>query len=415
MSWNWQEFCGHNDNFTLWINNDFGYCFEQIMFKCPAYICMIIICSYHIAQSGGVCRTSQQGYKRPWFLVIRLICSIVLMFLPIVEICVRRYLMEVNLGITDYIVYGLTCSAWILHTVFIRNIDYMYDVELRGSFYVSISLILVTVSEAIHMRSIIIKPVNHFVAFSEADVYFSIIYLGSFFILFVMLVFKPSHPCDYDLFCASSNGSSSSTQHLVQDSQKINLYGSATFTSSEMLVGEKGANCFSWLTFQWVHTLLVRGSSGHIGGINDIFMLPARLDTVKLEKDFCDLFKGKGPIVQDIQNAMNDQYTVYCSAGQSKPKSLLWALNKAYGCEYYSLGILKLLADVFGFIGPLLLNKLVTFIDEKREPGYKGCLYASGLVLSTFFSSICSTQFDYNSQVILLSAYLILLMCMFSA
>ena len=78
---------------------------------------------------------------------------------------------------------------------------------------------------------------------------------------------------------------------------------------------------------------------------------------------------------------------------------LLQALNFAFGWEYYSLGILKLLADGFGFAGPLLLNQLVSFIEKKTEAEYYGYLYALGLLLATFFGTICSTQFDYNSQV----------------
>ena len=83
----------------------------------------------------------------------------------------------------------------------------------------------------------------------------------------------------------------------------------------------------------------------------------------------------------------------------SKHALSLWLGN-------YSLGILKLLADGFGFAGPLLLNLIVTFIETKQEPEYHGYLYACGLLLSTFLGTICSTQFDYNSQVKMHSGFL---------
>ncbi|KAH9493041.1 Multidrug resistance-associated protein 7 [Bulinus truncatus] len=52
------------------------------------------------------------------------------------------------------------------------------------------------------------------------------------------------------------------------------------------------------------------------------------------------------------------------------------ALNKAFGVEYYSLGALKLLADSLGFAGPVLLNYLVSFIENKDEDIYEGYLFA---------------------------------------
>jgi ATP-binding cassette subfamily C (CFTR/MRP) protein 10 len=37
------------------------------------------------------------------------------------------------------------------------------------------------------------------------------------------------------------------------------------------------------------------------------------------------------------------------------------------------------MSDVAGFMGPLLLNKLVTFIETKSESILEGYLYAAGL------------------------------------
>ena len=75
-------------------------------------------------------------------------------------------------------------------------------------------------------------------------------------------------------------------------------------------------------------------------------------------------------------------------------------MNKTFGLEYYSLGILKLLADLSGFAGPVLLNLLVSYIENKSEPESHGYLYASGLLLATLFGSLCSTQFDYLVQIV---------------
>jgi hypothetical protein len=71
---------------------------------------------------------------------------------------------------------------------------------------------------------------------------------------------------------------------------------------------------------------------------------------------------------------------VVCRGTDSqKPVSLLRALHTCFGVQFYSIGVLKLVSDGAGFMGPLLLNKLVTFIETKSESVHEGYLYATGL------------------------------------
>lgn len=48
-----------------------------------------------------------------------------------------------------------------------------------------------------------------------------------------------------------------------------------------------------------------------------------------------------------------------------KHVTLLIALLKTFGVEFFGLGILKLFNDVLNFSGPLLLNQLVQFVETK--------------------------------------------------
>ena len=43
--------------------------------------------------------------------------------------------------------------------------------------------------------------------------------------------------------------------------------------------------------------------------------------------------------------------------------SLLKALYRAYGLPYLLLGIIKLINDILGFAGPLLLNVLIRYLE----------------------------------------------------
>jgi ATP-binding cassette subfamily C (CFTR/MRP) protein 10 len=75
---------------------------------------------------------------------------------------------------------------------------------------------------------------------------------------------------------------------------------------------------------------------------------------------------------------------VICRGTESrKPVSLVRALHTCFGFQFYSIGVLKLLSDGAGFMGPLLLNKLVTFIEMKSESVREGYLYTAGLFAVT--------------------------------
>lgn len=54
------------------------------------------------------------------------------------------------------------------------------------------------------------------------------------------------------------------------------------------------------------------------------------------------------------------------SHGQGSQVSLFWVMSRAFGLHYYPLGVLKLLADILGFAGPLLLHALVAFMENRN-------------------------------------------------
>ena len=63
-------------------------------------------------------------------------------------------------------------------------------------------------------------------------------------------------------------------------------------------------------------------------------------------------------------------------------------LCRCFWKEFYGIGVFKFAADVSGFCGPLLLNKLVTFIETKQEAMQDGYLYAGGLCAVTLIGTL---------------------------
>jgi len=62
--------------------------------------------------------------------------------------------------------------------------------------------------------------------------------------------------------------------------------------------------------------------------------------------------------------------------------TLFHLLHQCFGWEFYAVGLLKFVADCSLFMGPILLNKLIGFIEDKNEPISHGYLYASLIILS---------------------------------
>lgn len=52
--------------------------------------------------------------------------------------------------------------------------------------------------------------------------------------------------------------------------------------------------------------------------------------------------------------------------------TLLRALHTCFALQFYSIGILKLISDMAGFAGPLLLNRLVAFVQDESIDEHLG-------------------------------------------
>ncbi|KAL8565198.1 hypothetical protein ACOMHN_003985 [Nucella lapillus] len=412
--WNWQRFCGHGENFTAWSGNDFGHCFEQLVFQCPSHALLAIVCSYYIAHRQSRFGGSRLYVGWSWFLIVRLLCSACIALVPVLQILLSTFVLQMKPSIADSIVCGVVSLTWILHAVYVANVRYMHTVSLRGPVSVFLTVLLVIAAESIHTRSVIIQHVQNSAARNDAEEYATYVLLGLLLFSFLTLIPNANRSYRSDAFSTNVNYDSPDTQPITWD--HIRSYGSIREPRTETLVAEKGVKCLSWLTFHWVQRLMVKGSEGKIEQVDNIFQLPARLHTTKLENRFHRILSGKkedstdlahNNYVHERESSEDSEVTFRGQRRRSEdseepatPKTLFQALHSAYGVEYYSLGILKLLADALGFSGPILLNLLLTFIETKKEPEYHGYLYAFGLLLGTFLGTICSTQFDYNSQVV---------------
>lgn len=83
---------------------------------------------------------------------------------------------------------------------------------------------------------------------------------------------------------------------------------------------------------------------------------------------------------------------------------LLATFNALYGWRYYPLGLLKLVADLAGFAGPVLLHELVSLVEaESRSDNSpssgsytRAYIYATLLCVTSLFGSLCNTQYSFR-------------------
>jgi hypothetical protein len=224
---------------------------------------------------------------------------------------------------------------------------------------------------------------------------------------------------DKDFQWSSDETETSERQHLLSSEGKIEsvsaAYGSLPVRRSvrEMNFGrleasEDRANPLSLLSFWWVGPLMRRGSLGLLQKPDDLLQLPKSLKTSKVRRRFQQVLgiieegmgegssggtvgvansgdaESEGNESDDSESWQNSlsvnlsgttpSASQQIKAQEKKHKarrgigsmsSLFWSLNRSFGIHYYPLGVLKLVADMLGFAGPLLLHALVSFMENR--------------------------------------------------
>ena len=450
-SWNWTSFCGHGERFKPWSGHDFGHCFEQIGILAPSHILLAIVSAYHFGRRRTSLRGSAIYVSWTWFLLLRICAVLFLLIAPIVQIILTLFLEHIRPSISDVLVASLSAISWVFHALYVWNVRYLHDNSLRGPLSAIVALLIVLASNAVHVHTVIILHISGSTHNSDTEKITAFVNTGLCLLYFISII--PNRHRIYH----NSIGSSYPINSSLEESEPISWSREHTYGSYDqehyLVIAERSVGCLSWLSFQWVSRLMSKGAAKKIKTVNDLFILPARLNTKNLEKKFKNVIDSlvlkrnhgqcrasSGIVGTDDENLQESQPQLSTvrivspaiqhsgTSPQSDPQtyqsisnsslnsiddpnvtsadkvnvglSFLKAICSTFGLEYFSLGILKLLADCFGFAGPIILNMLVTFIENRSEELYKGYVFASALFLSTLLATLCSTQFLYNVQVV---------------
>ncbi|WOK92133.1 hypothetical protein Cni_G00824 [Canna indica] len=137
----------------------------------------------------------------------------------------------------------------------------------------------------------------------------------------------------------------------------------------------KYASCWHLLTFKFVNAMMDVGVTRQLD-FEDLVPLPCELMPSLCHMTLLDCW-----IAETSKN--------YCCP------SLFKAMYHAYGWPYLRLGLLKAFNDGVGFIGPMLLNKLIRSL-QKGSDSMDGFILALSLGFTSIFKSFLDTQFSFR-------------------
>ena len=308
------------------------------------------------------------------------------------------------------------------------NLNIIWLLTLLGSIFLLRTTIQWRTHKELYQRNSLPLATAYFSTLSEIVVYvvFSFQCLYGLTLFFKVSHATGSDVKLYRTHCTKVNqGSfqwsddveSSVRQHLISSEWKTDhapsSYGSINSGLMNNLnfrkfeASEDNANVLSRLSFWWVGPLMRRGTLGLLQKPEDLLQLPKSLKTAKLREKFQkvrtistphvldntqDYIKKEGAVSsKNIERAniginseviaksqdgeeLDDSETRWLQIKSQKGTgsscgskfSLFGSLNRAFGIQYYPLGALKLLADMLGFAGPLLLHALVSFMENRN-------------------------------------------------
>uniref|UniRef100_A0A1B6CRI6 ABC-type xenobiotic transporter n=1 Tax=Clastoptera arizonana TaxID=38151 RepID=A0A1B6CRI6_9HEMI len=362
--WNWTDFCGPKDNFIVWdpVQKNIGQCFQSLCLQFPILSLLAVISSWFCGkQTNWIVRSKIELN----ILNIRFIVTLLLFLLPIIRIYVEIN----NFGLTilpiNYFLSAVQALVWIVHAMYILVLRHRLGAGIRGplimnfvwtlNFFISLITLWSTYSMLKSSSSIV-----------DID---NIPFLCSLIVVILqslyLLTLIPSY---------SQIQTHYQALHHAQNNESSPLLGAYSRFSEDLDpmylgVAMEGWSRLSLLCFTWVDPLIKKGYTGNINSSDDLFDLPLKLTPTYLSHK----------LEQVLENV-----------------SLLKALHRCFWKEFYSVGLLKLAADVSGFFGPLLLNRLVMFIENHEENNQDGYLCAAGLSLVTLVAAFCNAHFNFQ-------------------
>uniref|UniRef100_T1HAW9 ABC-type xenobiotic transporter n=1 Tax=Rhodnius prolixus TaxID=13249 RepID=T1HAW9_RHOPR len=380
-NWNWNDFCGKK-SFQIWNYQykDIDICFQYLCLQIPALAVIAIISAYY----SGLLNYHVRRCKRDkWILRIRYIITLILAAIPVIRTYIEVTLYPKSLHSVDYLLSAVQCFAWLIHFSYLMSLSTHLSPSLRGPVVMGVlwSLNYILCWMNLHSNYLIIHQEPNTLLYSSKIPYiFSSIQVAVQTLYLITLI-----PAGQHSPAVRFRPIGASAQVAGEHSPLFGIFSRfrEDLDPNYLGVAQDGWGRLGKLFFCWVNPLMKKGSASKLQSADELFDLPLSLTTSYLS--------------MKMVAALNP----YPSTGTSTPQvSLIRALHTCFWKEFYGIGFLKLLGDISGFCGPLLLHSLVSFIENKDEPVHHGYLYALGLCVASLVGAFCLSHFNYKMSVV---------------
>jgi len=375
--------CGQK--LSVWNDGErtFSPCFETLTFVLVPFFLLAVTSSFYI----GYLRPPDVNLRVPSLFNVRKVCTGATLLITLGLLIKDAILIKSHLAPISFISYGIRILSLFLHFIFLWRLGLIHFDFKRGPFPVITTWLFTLAYFGVHLQHMIMKLLKEHQKKTTADdinavvnlicaaclVACQLVYLGTLF---------QKNPRYRTISIISDDDSSEllrSHDDLLESEQYSNVGLSDVPAISEGCPSDS-ASLLSSLFFYWVQPLMRKGAKRYLSKAESVYHLPTDLKT----QTICNGF------VSTIGNVNKEHHSLNYSS-----QTLLKALHKRFGRWYYTLGILKFLADALAFAGPILLNKLVSFVNSK-EALSSGYCYAAGLFVSTLTGALLATHFDYQ-------------------
>uniref|UniRef100_A0A8B9HD58 ATP-binding cassette, sub-family C (CFTR/MRP), member 10 n=1 Tax=Astyanax mexicanus TaxID=7994 RepID=A0A8B9HD58_ASTMX len=340
--------------FPVWQNGTLSPCFNQIICGSLAHVFTAVVSACYLS-------VPRFGYSLPSLAVgwnIRAASALLLLLLFIGDLVLALELHKQSIYL-DILTNGCASIAWLVHFGAVLALQASAYRRTRGPELFAVLAVLPIPNFAFTIAAYVQDSEHLNTSNPWQVVRLALTVSRAALVLVYILAF--TFPC-YKPRGESLHVNADDVAPLIVTES----YGGET-------VAEDGCSCLSRFLYLWLNPQLKQGQRGELERPCDVFQLPHKLRTKAV------------------------------THSQDEVK-LLWVLHKAIGTRYYLLGLLKLLASLLSFAGPLLLSALVGFMETKGAPLSKGVWFAVGLFLTTFLAAFLRNIFVFEVSKVALEA-----------
>lgn len=368
----WDTICATKDGtLVVWEENHLSHCFLDLLASGVHALVAVISVYYAGIRQVTLRRDHQLVHLLPatWRIHLRKLCCCFLLLHPVIHLVMSQLILSEVMVPSTILCVGVVILTWTVHFFYLQTLTnplprHRRSVgEIPTIFAVTAAGLCATfrISALLSLNESDYGPKLSF----HADLYLNI---------------ASALACAFYLtaavHCSSTAGETPPRTPGQESPSSVQSYVRLLEADDDnrQLGTAEDTNFISLLTFWWVGRLMRRGYRGHIHEPDDLHDLPISLRPEEVVRGLYRKIDATGLL-----------------------PSLLVLFHRCVGRQYYSIGLLKFLADVLSFASPVLLNRLVMFLEEGqgRNPTWSGYAYASGLALACLVGAFLSTHYSY--------------------